>query len=183
MPRKATSRRATKRVASKPSKRKATKANQPTPLTLFKVVKRGTDDKPKSKALVSIFTRGVLRLTYNKKTFTKAPAPQLPITGFDSRRNAERFIARNRSRMQHDWILVQGVGVPADDNKVPAERLKRPCDLKNKTVKSLVASFQRKLRGGRTSRRGEQVTSRWTRGTVFVQNFKITEVLAEYAPA
>lgn len=176
MPKKATSKRATKS-----SKQRASKTNQPTPLTLFKVLKRGTDNKPKSKALTSIFTRGLLRLTYNKKTFTKAPAASLPITGFDSRANAERFIARNRQRMEHVWVLVQGVGIPADDNKVSSERLKRPCDIKSKTIKSLVAAVQRKLRSGR-SRRGEQVASRWTRGTVFVQNFKITEILAEYAP-
>ena len=169
------------KATKKSSKKRSSKTNQPTPLTLFKVVKRGTDDKPKSKALVSIFTRGLLRLTYNKKTFTKAPAARLPITGFDSRRNAERFIARNRGRQEHVWVLVQGVGVPSDDNKVSATRLKRPCDLKSKTVKSLVTAIQRKLRVGR-SRRSEQVTSKWTRGTVFVQNFKITEVLAEYAP-
>lgn len=170
-----------KRATKKASKKRSSKANQPVPLTLFKVVKRGTDDKPKSKALVSIFTRGLLRLTYNKKTFTKAPAASLPITGFDTRANAERFIARNRHKMEHVWVLVQGVGVPSDDNKVPNARMKRPCDLKSKTVKSLVAALKQKLRGGR-SRRGEQVTSRWTRGTVFVQSFKITEVLAEYAP-
>lgn len=170
MPRKATKKKATKKSSTK----RATKAGQPTPLTLFKVVKRGTDDKPKSKALVSILTRGLLRLTYNKKTFTKAPANQLPITGFDSRRNAERFIARNRGRMEHVWVLVQGVGIPADDNKVPAQRLQRACDLKGKTVKSLVTGIQRQLRKGNGKK--------WTRGTVFVQNFKITEVLAEYAP-
>lgn len=167
------------RKATKSSKKRSSK-DQPTPLTLFKVVKRGTDEKPKSKALVSIFTRGLLRLTYNKKTFTKAPAASLPITGFDSRANAERFIARNRHRMEHVWVLVQGVGIPADDNKVPNARLKRPCDLKSKTVKSLVTAIQRRVREGRTSR--QDSTSRWTRGTVFVQNFKITEVLAEYAP-
>lgn len=168
-------------ATKKSSKKRSSKANQPEPLTLFKVVKRGNDDKPKSKALTSIFTRGLLRLTYNKKTFTKAPAASLPITGFDTRANAERFIARNRGRMEHVWVLVQGVGVPADDNKVPNARLKRPCDLKSKAIKPLVAAVQRKLRGGR-SRRGERATSQWTRGTVFVQNFKITEVLAEYAP-
>lgn len=176
MPKKATSKRATKRVASKSSKRKATKANQPTPLTIFKVVKRGNDDKPNSKTLTSIFTRGPLRLTYNTKSFTKAPAPALPITGFDSRRNAERFISRNRRRMEHVWVLVQGVGIPANDNKVPTERLKRPCDLKSKTVKALVAAVQRRLR------KGSDDLTKWTRGTVFVQSFKITEVLAEYAP-
>lgn len=170
-----------KKATKKSSKKRSSRASQPETLTLFKVLKRGNDDKPKSKALTSIFTRGLLRLTYNKKTFTKAPATSLPITGFDSRRNAERFIARNRGRIQHTWVLVMGVGVPADDNKVPAQRLKRPCDLKSKAIKPLVAAIQRKLRGGR-SRRGESATSRWTRGTVFVQNFKITEVLAEYAP-
>lgn len=164
-----------KKATKKSSKKRSSRANQPETLTLFKVVKRGNDDKPKSKALTSIFTRGLLRLTYNKNTFTKAPAPQLPITGFDTRANAERFIARNRRRMEYLWVLVKGVGVPADDNKVQPERLSRPCDLKAKSVKGLATAIRKKV----VSRRN---TTKWTRGTVFVQNFKITEVLAEYAP-
>lgn len=138
------------------------------PKRMTKWLKKHTRTSPDQKVIAHV---GNLA----RQNSDDSQASNLPITGFDTRANAERFIARNGRRMEHVWVLVQGVGVPSDDNKVPALRLKRACDLKAKSIKGLATAVRKKVstRGG---------TSRWTRGTVFVQNFKITEILAEYAP-
>lgn len=135
----------------------------PRPLVLFKIVKR------RGRQLTSLFTRGKLRLTYNKRTATKAPAPSLPITGFDTLSNAERFLKRNRARKQKmTWVIVEGVGVPADDRYIKPQRMKRVCDIKATTIRGVQAAVNKHLE------------AKWSKGTVFVTNFKITKQISEH---
>ena len=115
--------------------------------------------------LTSIYARNGLRVVYTDQHFVDAPHPDLPITAFRSRSDAERFIKRNTKKAKSPWILVTGIGVLAYSG--PNRKLHRMVGADLPQVSEL-------LRTMRNGRRRDGVTNKWALGTVFLKNFKIT---------
>ncbi len=133
--------------------------------------------------LQSIFARGLLRGTFSQEHFVIAPAG-LPFTAFGSRQNAQRYVDRNNRNRKEDWspwIIVTGQGVIGQH---APRRVKKIHDFNPTTMKQLAADTEEILRQGNlryTKKRRfsgnvpNNPNKRWAIGTIFVQNFKITQ--------
>jgi hypothetical protein len=148
-----------------------------TPRPVFKVLAQ------REEGLQSIFARGLLRGTFSTEHFTLAPDGS-PFTAFNYKQDAERFVSmnqKNRKEGWSPWIIVKGVGVMAPHTP---RRVPKIHDFNPTTAEELQATTEAIIRVGtmryKKKRRHSSHTpnnpnKRWTKGTVFVSSFKITQ--------
>lgn len=136
--------------------------------------------------LESIFSQGLLRGRFSTAAFTIAP-DGLPFTAFSSIRDAQRFVDRSNVNRKDDWaewIIVEGEGVTTDNH--PRRRHPQIHSFNPQTVEELEAAtreitkvgaltYTKRNRYSRTRVISSNPNKRWSIGTVFVKNFKITQ--------
>lgn len=187
---KASTKKATKNVASKrvakPRVKKAlapqeARVIQGTPSTCYKVVAERQVGKGKraKTVLTSVYARDPLRVIYSDKDFAQSPHKRLPLVAFSSLQMAERFCNRNRRHQRSNWLIVEGLGVRTNHASRRVKSIvKTEASMASASLEQLANSINSTMRNGR---RRDGVTTPWSRGSVFLHNFRITRVIAQLA--